>query len=84
MANIDFSAALLQLKAGQRVAREGWNGKGMFLVLVYPDQYAVHGLASVAGKPLLPWIGMKTMQGDFVPWLASQTDLLAGDWQVVV
>jgi hypothetical protein len=84
MANIDFSAALLQLKAGQRVAREGWNGKGMFLVLVYPDQYTVHGVASVAGKPLLPWIGMKTMQGDFVPWLASQTDLLAGDWQVVV
>jgi hypothetical protein len=83
MANLDFSAALLQLKAGQKIARAGWNGKGMFLVLVYPDEYAVHGVPAVAGKKLLPWIGMKTAQDDFVPWLASQTDVLAGDWQVV-
>ncbi|TXN38964.1 DUF2829 domain-containing protein [Methylobacterium sp. WL30] len=76
-----FGDAIQALKAGLRVARAGWNGKGMWLSLVTtwsgnvgpaPEQYA-----------LLPFICMRTVQADFVPWLASQTDMLADDWMVV-
>lgn len=125
---IDFGAALDLLKAGWRVARTGWNGKGMWLVLVHPingarfklpggpdapgqaltppeqwdrnrEAYSVRfplpftpsgegeprivGVASWAEHRLLPWIGLKTADDCFVPWLASQTDMLAEDWTVV-
>lgn len=92
MQTFSFSTALVHLKHGARVARTGWNGKGMFLVLV-PGS---HGLTVEEGRPLalagvpvgtkfnyLPHIDMWTAQGDFVPWLASQTDLLAEDWLVI-
>lgn len=71
---LDFSMALSFLKAGRRVAREGWNGKGMWLALQTPDE---------GSKMTLPYIYMSTAQGDLVPWLASQTDLLAEDWVLV-
>ena len=69
-----FSHALEFLKDGERVAREGWNGKGMWLALQKPD---------AGSKMTLPYIYMSTAQGDLVPWLASQTDLLANDWVLV-
>lgn len=69
-----FSSALLSLKAGLQVTRSGWNGKGMWLRLQVPDP---------GSKMTLPYIYMKTAQGDLVPWLASQTDLLAEDWIVL-
>jgi len=69
-----FSAALELLKAGAPVQREGWNGKGMFLELQTPD---------AESKMTLPYIYMSTVTGDLVPWLASQTDILADDWQLV-
>jgi hypothetical protein len=69
-----FGWALGQLKDGKRVCREGWNGKGMWLALQRPDEHS---------KMTLPYIFMKTAQGDLVPWLASQTDLLSEDWQLV-
>lgn len=75
---MSFGDALAALKAGKRVARTGWNGKGMWLVLVEPE-----ALISCLGPDellQLPWIGMKTADECFVPWLASQTDLLAEDW----
>jgi hypothetical protein len=62
------------LKQGLRVAREGWNGKGMWLELQRPDSHS---------KMTLPYIYMSTAQGDLVPWLASQTDMLAEDWSEV-
>lgn len=68
---MDFGDALNALRAGQRVAREGWNGKGMWLELQEPDEHS---------KMTLPYIYMSTAQGDLVPWLASQTDVLAFDW----
>jgi hypothetical protein len=71
---IGFEDALTYLKVGQRVSREGWNGKGMWLALQTPDS---------GSKMTLPYIFMSTAQGDLVPWLASQTDLLAEDWNVV-
>lgn len=77
MSNWSFGLAIGALKAGQRVSRSGWDGKGMWLELVTPEG------STSSGFPLLPWIGMKTADDKFVPWLASQTDVLADDWGVV-
>lgn len=68
----DFGWALAQLRGGQRVQRPGWNGKGMWLALQRPDAHS---------KMSLPYIYMKTADDKLVPWLASQTDVLASDWQ---
>ena len=90
--NLSFGEALEHLKKGEKVARLGWNGKGMWLVLVHPDDdanvppqptYGVAGIVDDATNGCLPWIGMKTADNKFVPWLASQTDVLAEDWQIV-
>lgn len=80
----DFGGALSALKSGRRVCRLGWNGKGMWLRLVADDQYRVCDFAHCDFKnKLMPWIGMRTADDRFVPWLASQTDILAGDWHVL-
>ncbi len=71
-----FGSALAALKEGKKVARAGWNGKGMYIRIVT-------AFGSVDGYSMQPYVGMKTAQGTFVPWLASQTDLLAEDWFVV-
>jgi hypothetical protein len=70
----DFGGALAALKSGKYVARAGWNGKNMWLGLQVPDANS---------KMSLPYIYMCTAQGDLVPWLASQTDMLADDWSVI-
>lgn len=86
---MDFSAALTQIKAGERVARAGWNGKGMFLFLVRGSRFIVNRepLLSIMGEgaevEYHAHIDMKTAQGYVVPWLASQADLLADDWEIV-
>lgn len=81
---VDFSQALIECKAGKKISRAGWNGKGMWLLLVKPEQWSTSvGPSNVPGAHRLPWIGMKTVDGGFVPWLASQTDVLADDWGVV-
>ncbi len=86
---MDFSIALIALKAGEKVARAGWNGKGMFIFLVPGSVF------QVSRPPLLgiypegttvryhAHIDMKTADGMVVPWLASQTDLLAEDWETL-
>jgi len=85
----NFEFALIQLKQGKRVARSGWNGKGMFLFLVQGSTFQVNR------APLNQFyeegtevnyhahIDMRTADGTIVPWLASQTDMLAEDWEVV-
>lgn len=75
-----FGEALKELLDGQLVQRIGWNGKGMYLKYVPSHAYSVHGCS----LSLLPWIGMRTAgeEGNFVPWLASQTDILATDWMM--
>lgn len=87
--SLNFGQALEHLKAGGKVARVGWNGKGMWLALQrgYPDGVAINkNTAEATGLPegtvcrFLPYIIMRTVDGSFVPWLASQTDLLAEDW----
>lgn len=76
-----FGDALESLKDGKRVARAGWNGKGMFLLHV-SGGYADHPQLQTTVEAL-PYIAMITAQGTFVPWLASQTDVLSDDWAVV-
>ena len=66
--------AIEALKDGQAVTREGWNGPGQMLLLQTPDENS---------KMTLPYIYIQTVQGDLVPWLASQIDILATDWSVV-
>lgn len=82
--SMDFGGALDALKAGKRVRRRGWNGKGIFLELQRPDEHS---------KMTHPYIYIDTtgLQTDNpeapknrVPWLASQTDMLSEDWEVAV
>lgn len=86
---MNFGEALEALKAGKKVARAGWNGKGMFLYHVPANRYqaiteAAKGIAGNDGKVEYgAYIAMKTAQGNVVPWLASQTDMLAEDWLVI-
>ena len=80
---VSFGHAIELLKGGHRVARSGWNGKGMWLGLVNTGYYDVGCSVVNDIDSLLPWIGMKTADNKFVPWLASQTDVLAEDWQIV-
>ena len=70
----DFGSALEGLKEGVSVTRKGWNGPGQYLTLQVPDEHS---------KMSLPYIYIKTVQGELVPWLASQTDLLAEDWKIL-
>lgn len=67
-----FGLAVEAIKLGHKVARTGWNGKGMWIWLQEPD---------LDGH--LTYIEMKTADNKFVPWLASQTDVLAEDWEIV-
>lgn len=71
---MNIGSAVAALKSGHSVAREGWNGKGMYLALQEPDEHS---------KMSLPYVYMKTVDDKLVPWLCSQTDLLAEDWVIV-
>lgn len=73
MNSVGIDWAIKELWNKNRVCRSGWNGKNMYLELQIPDTNS---------KMTLPYVYMKTAQGDFVPWLCSQTDLLATDWQL--
>ena len=85
----DFAVALRELKLGSKVARSGWNGKGMFIFLVPGSTFKVNrppllGIYSEGTEiKYHAHVDMKTADGQVVPWLASQTDLLADDWMVV-
>jgi hypothetical protein len=86
---MNFGDAIEALKIGRKVARQGWNGKGMFLYYVPEGQYPARTSVAKAewGEdalvPYQAYIAMKTVQGTVVPWLASQTDMLAEDWTVL-
>ena len=83
---MDFGYAIEALKQGRLVQRAGWNGKGMFLFLVAGSNFRVNRepLLSIMGDGAVatyrPHIDMKDAEGKVVPWLASQTDMLAEDW----
>ena len=80
---MNFGQAIEALKEGKRVARKGWNDKGIYLELQIPDAHS---------KMTLPYIYIVTSRLEttnpdaprgVVPWLASQTDMLSDDWVVV-
>jgi len=87
---LTFSRALQIIKQGGRVARAGWNGKGMFIFLVPGSRFTVNRAPLLGIYPegtVIDYhahIDMKTAQGYVVPWLASQADLLAEDWEYAV
>lgn len=83
-----FGEALEALKAGEKVARKGWNGKGMFLFLATFCEIETDAdlscVSHLEGELILPSIVMKTADNHFlIGWFASQTDMLANDWSVV-
>ena len=80
MMDSSFGGAIASLRKGNKVARSGWNGKGLWLELQVPD---------VNSKMTLPYIyinypsNAQNTPGARVPWLASQTDMLTDDWLTV-
>jgi hypothetical protein len=85
---VSFGAAIEALKIGHKVARKGWNGKGMFLYYVPANSYpAVTDIAKQTFPdglvPYSAYIAMKTADNKVVPWLASQSDVLEEDWVIV-
>lgn len=86
--------AVKEMKDGERVSRSGWNGKDMWLSYTPGNEVPWMNLWSKQNKDfaykqpnrcveVLPYITMKTADNKIVPWLCSQTDLLAEDWFVV-
>mgnify|MGYP002413556797 CR=1 FL=1 len=69
-----FGMVLKLLKDGKKLAREGWNGKGMYIALQVPDEHS---------KMKRPYIYIVPGPEWTVPWVASQADLLADDWHIV-
>lgn len=89
---MDFGMAIIALKRGESVARAGWNGKGMFLTLQAGSEVAGTSMRNEPAKNyyadtkvrICPHIDMKSADGSYVVgWLASQTDMLAEDWEIV-
>lgn len=81
--NMDFSATLKALKDGRRLKRKGWNHPDQYVFLIKPGELTFESLNSESKNDFVPFLAIKTVQGTFVPWLASQTDLLAEDWEIV-
>ena len=69
-----FEKALVHLKSGLGISRTGWNGKGMYIKMQKPDEHS---------KMTLKYVYMLTADGILVPWICSQGDLFAEDWEVV-
>ena len=86
---MSFGHALVAMKAGKRVARAGWNGKGMFVFLVGGSRFLVNRepLESILGYGTevvyRPHMDLKTADGSIATWSPSGSDALAEDWQIV-
>lgn len=74
---MNFSEALVEVKQGNPITRDGWNGKGLVVDAQYPDEH------SKMGNPYL-YIDARALGGERNPWVPSQTDLFAEDWHVQV
>ena len=86
---MNFSEALILMKQGQKVARQGWNGRGMFAFLQkgYPEGIGINqNTAEATGIPqgtvckFRPYFMLFTAQEDFAHWVPSGSDILAEDW----
>jgi len=86
---MNFSDALLRVRAGYKVTREGWNGRGMFIFLVPGSTFVVNRPPLLGIYPngteitYRPHIDMRAADGTVGVWLASQSDLLADDWKEI-
>ena len=87
--NENFGAAIAFLKEGRKVARRGWNGKNMFIFLVPGSTFKVSRAPLLGIYPegtvinYRPHIDMRTVDGEIMPWGASQSDMLADDWYII-
>lgn len=88
---MDFGGAIAAMKSGQKVARSGWNGKGMWLALQrgYPDGIPINkntanatGIAEGTVCKFHPYVMMKAADGSFFPWNPNNLDVLAEDWGI--
>lgn len=73
---MDFSEAFNKAVAGDKISRRGWNGKGLFVMAQFPDEH------SKMGNPYL-YIDATALGGERNPWVPSQTDLFATDWEII-
>lgn len=89
---MNFGLAIEAAKKGKKIARAGWNGKGMWVVYRtgYPEGIPCNkNTADAVGIPegslfkVRPYLQMKCVDGSFQMWLASQSDILADDWYIV-
>jgi Protein of unknown function (DUF2829) len=73
----DIGWAVKHMRNREKVCRAGWNGKGMWLCLIrkWSNEYGFD-------LALAPFVAMRTADAKLVPWLCSQTDLLATDWEI--
>lgn len=90
--NSNFGIYLDRCIDGAKITRRGWNGKNMYVVFQkgYPDGIPINkNTAEALDLPegtvcrFLPYLLMRTADGRFVPWIASQSDLLADDWDII-
>ena len=80
---VNFGLAIELLRVGCKVAREGWNGKGIFIKLQVPDQFSKMTSPYIYIDTTNLQTNNKNAPKSLVPWLASQTDMLAEDWVIV-
>lgn len=78
---MNFGQAIEAMNNGEMVRRSGWNGKGMFLFLIPIGWEFTCDIEGIEGVETEPFICMKTAGNKLIPWLASQADILADDWE---
>lgn len=71
--HFNFAEALEYLRKGEKLQRDGWHGKGMYIHLQEPDENS---------KMTLPYLYLSTPGGNLIPWVTSQADVLAHDWKL--
>lgn len=87
---MNFGQALDALKSGNKVGRAGWNGKDMFLFLVPGSTFTVNRPPLLGIYPegttisYRAHVDMRTANGEVVPWICSQSDMLEDDWEIVL
>lgn len=82
---MNFGKAFETTKAGNMIDRPGWNGKGMYVIAVLKSEigFLVDGKNEPIARDIGPFLMLRTVQGEFLPWLPSQSDLFAEDWQII-